>query len=107
MGKRSESEAGGRGRATAVAKTSKGGGSKGAVTRATVAPPDAASYDHPTATTPLRPDVGTQAQFKKKKPPTKYRYDSSLSPALDVDGQNSSRELGEWLLAMVEDASRL
>ncbi len=31
----------------------------------------------------LLPDVGTQAQFRKKKPPKAYRYDSSLSPALD------------------------
>jgi adenine-specific DNA-methyltransferase len=56
---------------------------------------------------PLRPDVGTQAQFKKKKPPKTYRYDSSLAPALDWDGQNSARDLGEWLLAQVEEASRL
>jgi len=55
----------------------------------------------------LRPDVGTQAQFRKKKPPKTYRYDSSLSPALDWDGQNSARELGEWLLAQIEEASRL
>src|SRR5438128_8003267 len=55
----------------------------------------------------LRPDVGTQAQFRKKKPPRTYRYDSSLSPALDWDGQNSARELGEWLLLQVEEASRL
>jgi len=56
---------------------------------------------------PLRPDVGTQAQFKKRKPPKTYRYDSSLSPALDWDGQDSARELGEWLLAQIEEASRL
>ncbi len=56
---------------------------------------------------PLRPDVGTQAQFKKRKPPKTYRYDSSLSPALDWDGQSSARELGEWLLAQIEEASRL
>jgi adenine-specific DNA-methyltransferase len=55
----------------------------------------------------LRPDVGTQAQFKKRKPPKTYRYDSSLSPALDWDGQNSARELGEWLIAQIEEASRL
>jgi adenine-specific DNA-methyltransferase len=55
----------------------------------------------------LRPDVGTQAQFRKKKAPKTYRYDSSLSPALDWDGQNASRELGEWLLAQIEDASEL
>jgi adenine-specific DNA-methyltransferase len=55
----------------------------------------------------LRPDIGTQAQFKKKKAPKTYRYDSSLSPALDWDGQNEARELGEWLLAQIEEASRL
>ncbi|WP_258360230.1 site-specific DNA-methyltransferase [Moorella sulfitireducens] len=55
----------------------------------------------------MRPDVGTQAQFRKKKPPVTYRYDFSLSPALDWDGQNPARELGEWLLAMIEEASRL
>ncbi len=36
----------------------------------------------------LRPEVGTQAQFTKRKAPKTYRYDSSLSPALDWDGQN-------------------
>ena len=47
----------------------------------------------------MRPDVGTQAAFKKKKPPVTYRYDSSLSPALDWDGQNPAREQGEAILA--------
>ncbi len=54
-----------------------------------------ADYRHPEAETPLRPEVGTQAQFRKKKPPVTYRYDSSLSPALDWDGQNPAREQGE------------
>ena len=64
-------------------------------------------YRHPEATSPLRPEVGTQAQFRKKKPPQQYRYDSSLSPELSWDGQNATREFGEWLLACVEQASRL
>jgi adenine-specific DNA-methyltransferase len=51
----------------------------------------------------MRPDVGTQAQFRKRKPPQTYRYDSSLSPALDWDGQNSSREEGEQQLATIEE----
>src|SRR5713226_1949354 len=67
----------------------------------------AESYRHPEATNLMRPDVGTQAQFKKKKPPKTYRYDSSLSPALDWDGQNAVRELGEWLLAQIDEASKL
>jgi adenine-specific DNA-methyltransferase len=65
------------------------------------------SYKHPEAKTLLRPDVGTQAQFRKKKAPQTFRYDSSLSPALDFDGQNGARELGEWLLACVEEAAAL
>ncbi len=64
-------------------------------------PPQAESYSHPEAKTPLRPDVGVQAQFKKTKPPQTYRYDSSLSPALDWDGQNAAREQGETLLAEI------
>jgi adenine-specific DNA-methyltransferase len=55
----------------------------------------------------LRPEVGTQAQFRKRKPPKAYSFDSSLSPALDWDGQNSARELGEWLLAQIEEAATL
>jgi adenine-specific DNA-methyltransferase len=65
------------------------------------------TYDHPEAKTLLRPDVGTQASFRKKKPPQTYRYDSSLSPALAWDGQNAAREVGEWLITLIEEASRL
>lgn len=54
----------------------------------------AENYKHPESTNPMRPDVGTQAQFKKKKAPVKYRYDSSLSPALEWDGLNPPREQG-------------
>ena len=67
----------------------------------------ARSYKHPEATNLMRPEVGTQAQFRKKKPPVTYRYDSSLSPALDWDGGNSARELGEWLLCVIEKAAAL
>src|SRR2546422_2628402 len=51
----------------------------------------------------LRPDVGTQAQFRKKEEPKTYRYDSSLSPALDWDGQNPAREQGEKQLSVIEE----
>jgi adenine-specific DNA-methyltransferase len=49
-----------------------------------------------------RPDVGTQSQFRQKKVPATYHYDSSISPALDWDSQNSSREKGEVLIAALE-----
>jgi len=55
----------------------------------------------------MRPDVGTQAQFKKRKEPKKYRYDSSLSPALDWDGQNSAREQGEVLIREILEAKSI
>src|ERR1700675_1198238 len=75
--------------------------------RATANPKRAENYKHPEATSLLRPDVGTQAQFRKKKPPQKYRYDSSLSPALDWDGQNPAREQGEALIRQVLEADSL
>ena len=59
------------------------------------------SYTHPTVETPMRPDVGTQAQFQGKMPPQTFRYDSSLSPALEWDGQNAAREEGEKHLAAI------
>jgi adenine-specific DNA-methyltransferase len=76
------------------------------------APREASTYRHPEADSPLRPDVGTQPQFKKRKPPATYRYDSSLSPELNWDGQNHARETGEALIReileakSVEDAKR-
>lgn len=73
----------------------------------TTAPKRAESYQHPEATSLLRPDVGTQAEFRKKKPPQRYRYDSSLSPALDWDGQNPAREQGEALIRQILDADSI
>ena len=60
-------------------------------------------YKHPESESLLRPDVGTQAQFRKKKPPQKYKYDSSLSPELQWDELNPAREEGEQKLATAID----
>src|SRR5947207_10167176 len=57
------------------------------------APRRAETYQHPEADSPMRPEVGTQAQFKKKSPLQTYRYDSSLSPSLEWDGQNPAPEV--------------
>jgi adenine-specific DNA-methyltransferase len=65
------------------------------------------SYTHPEAQLATRPDVGTQAGFRKKKPAKNYKYDSSLSPALDWDGQNPARERGEKLIADILAADSL
>lgn len=62
-------------------------------------------YKHPEADSAMRPEVGTQARFKKKKPPQTYRYDSSISPALDWDALNPSREQGEALIARILEAT--
>jgi len=67
----------------------------------------AETYRHPEAESPLRPDVGTQAQFKKRKPPARYRYDSSISPVLEWDGQNHAREAGEALIREILEAKSL
>lgn len=59
-------------------------------------------YRHAEATGLMRPEVGTQAQFKKKKSPKTYRYDSSLSPTLEWDAGHPAREQGEALIAQLE-----
>ena len=62
------------------------------------APKEAQSYRHPDADLPARPKIGAQAHFKKTKPPTTYRFDSSLAPELQWDGQNPAREVAEALI---------
>jgi adenine-specific DNA-methyltransferase len=73
----------------------------------TADPAGAKSYKHPESETPMRPEVGTSGQFKKTKPPKTYRYDSSLSPELDWDGQNPAREQGEALIRQILEAETL
>lgn len=65
-----------------------------------------AEYRHDEKT-PARPDVGTQPQFRRKAPPKTWRYDSSLSPALDWDAGNPAREAGEALIADILGAKNL
>jgi adenine-specific DNA-methyltransferase len=67
----------------------------------------AENYQHPTATAALRPEVGTQAQFHKRKPPRTYRYDSSLAPSLEWDSQNAAHQAGEALLRAILAATTL
>ncbi|MFI5399302.1 MAG: site-specific DNA-methyltransferase, partial [Candidatus Binatia bacterium] len=66
----------------------------------------AESYEHKAAEAVLRPDVGVQKQFKAKKPPKQYRYDSSLSPTLEWDEQ-PARVKGEALISKILDAQSL
>ena len=70
-------------------------------------PPRTETYRHPTAESLLRPDVGTQAQFRKKKPHATYRYDSSLDPTISWDEGNEAREEGESLIRQILEAESL
>lgn len=65
------------------------------------------TYKHSGETAPQRPDIGTQAQFRKRKEPARFSYDSSLSPALDWDGQNAARGQGEELIREILEAPSL
>lgn len=63
-------------------------------------PPKSEVYEHTEATSPMLPEVGDQAQFSKKLPPTTYRYDSSLAPQL-VWNESATRPQVEELIARV------
>jgi adenine-specific DNA-methyltransferase len=69
------------------------------------AAPAAASYEHKGAEALIRPEVGVQSRFKKRKPPAKYAYDPSLAPTMQWDGGNPARERGEALIALIEAAA--
>lgn len=56
--------------------------------------------------TAARPEVGAAPRFRAKKEPATYRYDSSLSPALDWDSL-PAREIGLWLMTCIEQAAAL
>jgi adenine-specific DNA-methyltransferase len=65
--------------------------------------PEPQAYQHPTASSPARPEIGAQAHFKKTKAPASYRYDSSLAPELVWDEGNPAREDAEKLIAALAD----
>lgn len=64
------------------------------------------SYEHKTAGALIRPEVGVQPRFKKRKPPAIYSYDPSLAPTMQWDGQNPAREQGEALIARIDAAAQ-
>lgn len=68
--------------------------------------PAAASYEHKGAEALIRPEVGVQSRFKKRKPPARYRYDPSLAPTMQWDAGNPARERGEALLARIRRAAQ-
>jgi len=72
--------------------------------KSSATPKSAQSYQHPDSDLPARPEIGAQAHFKQAKPPGQYRFDSSLAPALEWDGQNPSRERAEALIHQLAEA---
>lgn len=64
---------------------------------------DPESYRYPEAGLPARPEIGAQPHFKKTRPATTCRFDSSLAPELQWDGQNPARETAEALIAELAD----
>jgi hypothetical protein len=87
------------------------GGAKAAAKAAAKAPAaggpnTVGSYDHTTAAALIRPEVGVQARFAKRKPPRRYAYDPSLAPSLQWDGGNPARQAGEALIARIERAAQ-
>lgn len=67
--------------------------------------PEAKVYRHRQETA-ARPEAGAAPRFRAKKETATYRYDSSLSPALDWDSQ-PARDTGTWLLTCIEEAAAL
>lgn len=65
--------------------------------------PSSSAYKHLQESV-QRPDVGVEAQFRNKKAPKIYRYDSSLAPELCWD-ENAERPFAEWLLNLVVEAA--
>ncbi len=66
----------------------------------------AKDYVHADKTMTARPEIGAARRFKGRQKPTTYRYDSSLSPALDWDA-NPAREVVAFLIGCIEDAAGL
>jgi adenine-specific DNA-methyltransferase len=95
---------GGSARAVGTTNGVGGGGRRGVRGRATVTEDQTEQYRHANEAI-QRPDVGVQDQFQAKKLPKTYRYDSSLDPSLSWDEQRE-RDLGEWLLGLIERAAR-
>ena len=62
-------------------------------------------YQH-SQDTAARPEIGAAPRFQGKAPPATYRYDLSLSPALDWD-TNPARETAAFLLRCIEEAAGL
>ncbi len=79
---------------------------KSATGAAGKAAPEARGYVHATTDMAARPEIGVAPRLRSKAPPARYRYDSSLSPALDWDTA-PARDAGAFLLSCVEEAAAL
>lgn len=71
--------------------------------RATKKVAEAAACLPKEADLPARPEIGAPAHFKKAKPPTTDRFDSSLAPELQWDDQYPAREQAEAALREIAE----
>lgn len=72
--------------------------------RRTVSPAkDTQSYRQPDADLLVRLETDAQAHFKKAKPTTNCRFDFFLTPSLEWDIQNPTRETAEHLINQFTD----
>ena len=66
----------------------------------------AKDYLHTAQTMTARPEIGAAPRFKSRQKPATYRYDSSLSPALEWDS-NPARDTAAFLIDCIEAAAAL
>jgi len=65
------------------------------------------SYKHTEASSLMLPEAGLQAQFNKRKPRQKYRYDDSLCPTMQWDDGNPVRAECEQLIRETLESATL
>jgi len=65
------------------------------------------SYKHTEASSLMLPEAGLQAQFNKRKPRQKYRYDDSLCPTMQWDDGNHVRAECEQLIRQTLESATL
>ena len=82
-----------------VARGKAGTGARKDGSHLSAAAASAEAYPHPEFSLRARPEIGSEAPFKKKKPKATYRCDWSLAPEMNWDEQKPARQHSEWLIA--------
>src|SRR6267154_695430 len=64
-------------------------------------------YKHRESTSPMRPNAGVQSHYNTRHEAKTFRYDASLAPVMQWDGQNPAREQAEALIRRTLEAVTL